>query len=216
MKISLPRIPEAKVITQAKKLGTPGRKASPRGLIDEAQRGLIPPALGRGGRGKPKTYAAETAADRHANAIVFQDAPVNLTLNQLRKTGELGRKFYELVCQISRENFENYNRILNQLSDLLQGQESFAAPVGHWVCERRLALIVLYGESAVDNRNLWTMPDVLTDFIIYLSRGWMRTWTMSPDGKIIRPAPAPGLAVEDTFSASIEPAAIGMSAKAGD
>jgi len=214
--MSLPRIPEAKVIAQGKKLGTPGRKASPRGLIDEAQHGLFPPPLGRGGRGKPKTYAAETAADRHANAIVFQNAPVNLTLNQLRTTGELGRKFYELVCQISRENYENYNRILNQLSDLLRGQESFAWPVGYWVCERRLALIALYGQDAVDNRNLWSMPEVLTDFIIYLSRGWMRTWTMSPDGKIQRPAPAQGLAVEDTFSAAIEPVTTGMAAKTRD
>ena len=60
----------------------------------------------------------------------------------------------------------------------------------YWLTTRHVALIELYGEKVVDQRPLWTDPELLADFITYLCRGVMRKWQMTDNGKIVRPESA--------------------------
>lgn len=92
---------------------------------------------------------------------------------------------------LPRENSNDYNRVINRLCDAFEAKEFFAVPIMYWITKRQLALTKLYGERiARESKAMWTMPEVLTEFITRLCRGSMRTWQMNENGKIIPPEQA--------------------------
>lgn len=188
MKDLLPSVSPAEIQRQLKKLGTEW-KATKSNLIYATQRNLIPQPISghRGGKGVKSIRPGETAAELHANRELFKaalDGGYGLTLDQVRIVRELARTLYDAVIAITPGNFKNFNRTINRLSDVFEGKEFFAVPIMYWLNARRLALIDLYGEDVVDNHTLWFFPELLTDFITYLCRGLMRSWTMDGKGKI--------------------------------
>ncbi len=198
--LNLPLLQRPEIQRQLKKLGTDW-KASKSNLIYGAQRNLIPQTAGRRGRGVKTEYAPETAAELHTNRELFKQT--GLTLDQIRIVRELGLKVYDAVENITLENFDDFNRMINRLSDAFEGKEFFVVPVMYWITTRQSALIKLYGEKIErESKQVWQNPELLVDFMTNLCRGAMRTWRRNKNGKIIRPDQPAAPRIEEALFAT--------------
>ena len=200
MKYAL-RMSAAEIRSQLKKLGTDWN-ASSTNLSRAAERQLIPqPEL----ESKPrlrKTYAPETAAEIHAFRELCKKTGMHL--DQVCAVRELARKLYDVVPRLAPDNF---NRLINQLTDHFEGKEYYAVPVWFWHFYRRWALIDLYNKEAYElefDHPLWCHPRLMTDFIANLCRGDMRRWKMNIKREIIKPeSTPPAPRVDDALTAPI-------------
>jgi hypothetical protein len=215
---NLPTVSETEIQRQLKKLKTDW-KATKSNLIYLTQRGLIPqPVAGhRGGKGIKIIRPGETAPEIVANRElikVLENGGLGLTLDQTRIIRRCARDFYELITNMTPENSR---RSFNNLSDIFEGKEWAAVPIMYWLHKRNMALIDLYGEAVVDDRPLWGMPELLCDYITYLSRGLMRDWSINEQGThFVRPETAKSKSDEIYIAGVAERAIGGLSAKLRD